>query len=174
MLGFAASAVAAAADATTSKEYQVKAAFLLNFAQFVEWPDDAFAGADTPLRIGVLGEDPFGTALEEMIRGETVHNRAIVVHRSQEGDDLRNCHLVFISRSEKAHLPEVFASQGQGTTLTVSDIEGVASQGGVIGFYLEGKKVRFELNPAAAQKQRLKLSAQLLRLGRIIAPVPMP
>jgi len=162
----------AKAETTTSKEYLVKAAFLLNFAQFVEWPDDAFPAADTPMRIGVLGEDPFGAALDEMTRGETVRNRPVVVRRSRKCDELRDCQLVFISRSEKARIPDILASLAQGAALTVSDIEGTASQGGMIGFYLEGNKVRFELNPTSAQKQRLKLSAQLLRLGRIIGPLP--
>src|ERR1700722_3325777 len=76
-----------AADPAVSKEYQIKAAFLLNFAQFVQWPGNTFTNASEPFRIGVLGEDPFGGALEETMQGETVQNRKIIIHRARNFDD---------------------------------------------------------------------------------------
>src|SRR5688572_8568350 len=83
------------AQSAASKEYQIKAAFLFNFVQFVEWPVTAFANGDSPICIGVLGENPFGTALDETVRGEVIGNRKVVVQRSREVEDLKDCHLVF-------------------------------------------------------------------------------
>lgn len=150
------------------REYQIKAVFLFNFLQFVEWPDEVFAGAKAPLRIGVLGDDPFGPALEAAVRGETVGGRPLVVVRSHRSEDLLGCHLVFISRSEARRLDAHLARLDPLPILTVSEIEGFAGQGGVIGFYSDGKKVRFEINADAARRRDLKLSSELLSLGRLI------
>ena len=163
---------AVAAD-TTSKEYQIKAACLFNFTQFVEWPATVFADGSTPIRIGVLGNDPFGTALDETVQGETVRNRHLEVVRGQRLEDLATCQLVFVSGSEKERVAEDLASLSKDAVLTVSDIKGFAGAGGVIGFVLDGRKVRFEINPGAARQQGLKISAQLLNLGRIVGQDPV-
>jgi hypothetical protein len=162
---------AACAEAT-AKEYQVKAAFLFNFARFAEWPATAFADDTAPIRIGILGDDPFGAALDDTVRDEVVRGRKLEVRRARQAKDLADCQLVFVSRSEQERQAEILAALGQRPVLTVSDIEHFAGHGGVIGFYLEGNKVRFEIDPANAQRQQVKLSAQLLRLGRIVGPVP--
>ena len=153
---------------TPSKEYQIKAAFLFNFIQFVEWPPTVFKNADDPFRIGVLGQDPFNAALEETVQGETIINHKIIVEHSMQVDDLKNCQLIFISKSEKKHVTEILSALDDKPVLTVSEIEGFAERGGGINFYLEGKKVRFEVNPDAAQHDGLKISSQLLSLGKII------
>jgi hypothetical protein len=155
-----------------SKEYQIKAVFLFHFAQFVEWPATAFPDAATPIRIGVLGEDPFGAALEEAIRGETIRNRGLVILRSQRVEDLKNCHLLFIGRLAKGRADQILPQLNSAAVLTVSESEGFAARGGVINFYLEGNKVRFEINPGVAQRHGLKISSQLLSLGRIIDSEP--
>lgn len=160
------------AEAAPSKEYQVKAAFLFNFVRFADWPATAFADDDAPIRIGVIGDDPFGAALDDIVRGETVRNRRLEVRRARQAKDLADCQLVFVSRSEQEREGEILAALGQRPVLTVGDSERFAGHGGVIGFYLEGNKVRFEIDPANAQRQQVKLSAQLLRLGRIVGPVP--
>jgi YfiR/HmsC-like len=152
----------------TSKEYQIKAAFLFNFIQFVQWPPTVFKNADDPFRIGVLGQDPFNAALEDTVQGETISNHKIIVEHAMQVDDLKNCELVFISKSEKKHVPEILSALDDKPILTVSEIEGFAERGGGINFYLEGKKVRFEVNPDAAQHDGLKMSSQLLSLGKII------
>jgi hypothetical protein len=162
----------AQAQALPSKEYQIKAVFLFNFAQFVEWPATAFPDADAPIRIGVLGDDPFGTALEETVRGETIRNRKLVVQHSRQVEDLKNCQLLFISKSEKRRIPEILSTLNPGAVLTVGEIESFSRLGGIINFYLDGNKVRFEINPAAAQRQGLKLSSQLLNLGKVVASGP--
>lgn len=156
------------AQAAASREYQVKAVFLFNFLQFVEWPAEAFSDPTAPLRIGVLGDDPFGPALDEAIKGETVQGRRLVVRRSQRLEDLQDCQLLFISKSENRRAGEILSRLGDRPVLTVSEINGFARQGGVIAFYPEGKKVRFEINPATARHAGLKLSSQLLGLGRVV------
>ena len=152
----------------TSKEYQIKAAFLFNFMQFVEWPPTVFKNTDDPFRIGVLGQDPFNAALEDTVQGETISNHKIIVEHAMQVDDLKNCQLIFISKSEKKHVTEILSALDDKPVLTVSEIEGFAERGGGINFYLEGNKVRFEVNPDAARHDGLKVSSQLLSLGKII------
>lgn len=149
-----------------SPEYGVKAAFLLNFAQFIEWPAEAFADPAAPLRIGVLGDDPFGATLDDTLHGATVRARPLVVVRGSDPQQLADCHLLFVSRSERARLPEIFATLAERPALTVSEIDGFIAQGGSIRLYLAGRKVRFEINPAVVQGHRLKASSQLLSLSR--------
>jgi hypothetical protein len=158
--------IAAAGEAPTSKEYQVEAAFLFNFAKFVEWPAESFADASAPITIGVLGDDPFGRALDDAVRGETIRGRRIVVKRSRRAEELVDCQLVFVAKSESGRKEQALATLGAHPTLTVSDIDGFGKAGGDIQFYLDGTKLRFLINQDEAQKQSLKLSAQLLSLGK--------
>jgi len=160
------------AQPAASKEYQIKAAFLFNFAQFVEWPTNAFTSTDAPFSIGILGDDPFGKALDATVQGESVQNRKLTIQRSRRLEDLQNCQVIFISKSEKSRLSEILPKLNARSILTVSELPGFAGSGGVINFYLEGAKVRFEINPAVAQRERLKISSQLLNLGKIIESNP--
>jgi len=157
------------AQTNVSKEYQIKAAFLFNFAQFVEWPSQTYTNADQPFIIGVLGDDPFGSALDQTVQDETIHARKLIVRRSQRPEDLQDCQLVFISKSEKGRVAEVLPKFTGRRVLTVSEVPGFASRGGMINFYLDGSKVRFEINPASAQREELRISSQLLSLGKLIA-----
>ena len=152
------------------KEYHIKALFLFNFIQFVEWPDDAFSSADAPLVIGVLGDDPFGEVLDEVVRGETIKNRPISVKRSHRLSDLAGCQLIFISRSESRRLEETLRELENRPVLTVGETDRFAHRGGIIAFYPDGKKVRFEINPSTARRVGLKISSELLGLGKIAAP----
>jgi hypothetical protein len=163
----------ATAESATSKEYQIKAVFLFNFAQFVEWPANTFTNAEAPFCIGILGDDPFGKALDETIQGETIQNHRLVVQRSQRPEDLQNCQLIFVSKSEKGRMVEILSKLSGRKILTVSELPGFANRGGVINFYFEGNKVRFEINPASAEREGLKVSSQLLSLGKIIEPEPL-
>ncbi len=151
-----------------TREYQIKAAFLVNFMQFVTWPSNAFTNADAPFCIGVLGEDPFGAALDQTVQGETVDHHKIMIQRARRIEDCKDCQMIFVSRSEEKNLPVILAKLDSGPILTVSETRDFARQGGIINFYLEEKKVRFEINPAVAQRANLKISAQLLSLGKIV------
>ena len=163
-------ATAASAQTGISREYQIKAVFLFNFVQFVEWPAAAFPDTAAPIRIGVLGDDPFGPALDDAVRGETIRSRQLVVERSHNTEDLRDCHLVFVSKSEGRRIGPTFDQLLPHPILTVSELDGFARHGGVIAFFNEGKKLRFEINTAAAQRAGLKISSELLSLGRIVQP----
>jgi hypothetical protein len=160
--------IAAGAARAESREYQIKAAFLVNFVQFVTWPSNVLANDGAPFCIGVLGDDPFGPTLDQTVQGESVNHHKIIVQRRQRIDDCKDCQMVFVSRSEEKNLPVILAGLDSGAVLTVSEIPGFARRGGIINFYLEGNKVRFEINPTVAERDKLRLSSQLLSLGRIV------
>lgn len=159
----------ARAEPGTSKEGQVKAAFLLNFVQFVDWPAARFPEPGTPISIGILGVDPFGSYLDEIVHGEIVKNRALIIRRSQQIEELKACHVLFISRSEAARLAPALEALGDASVLTVGETDGFCAAGGIINFFLQGSNVRFEVNLAAAQRRGLKMSAQLLRVSKIVS-----
>src|ERR1700694_3672624 len=136
-------------QAPISPEHQVKAVFLFNFAQFVEWPPKAFPEAQTPLIIGVLGEDPFGSYLDETVRGEKVNNRPLVVQRYRRVGEIKICHVLFISRSETDRLEQVLASVKGRSILTVGDADDFIARGGMIRLVTERNKIRIRINLAA-------------------------
>ncbi len=142
-------------------EYQLKAAFLASFPEFVTWPGSAFSGAGAPLVIGVLGDDPFGGVLDKAVQGKGSGGRKITVRRAQRVEDLQNCHLIFISRSERGQLAEILASLGSAPVLTVSDIEQFTRKGGAIGLIMSGPNVRLEINNSAAKRAGLSISSRL-------------
>jgi uncharacterized protein DUF4154 len=158
-----------------SVEGQVKAAFLYNFAQFIQWPNQAFPDRDTPFTMCVTG-DPFEGILEKTIEGETLNDRRMLVRRVAPSDNLRGCHLIYIGRLESRRSAEVikaadhiFAADGI-PILTVGDAEDFIGIGGMIRFTGVGQRVRFEINPDAAERVSLRLSSRLLRLADIVRP----
>lgn len=149
-------------------EYQVKAAFLFNFGKFVQWPDGSFAGPEAPFQVCVLGEDPFGPALDDTLRGKTIANHAVVVARIKDVSGARRCHVLFVSSSEQPRLAAIFAAERMSKTLVVGETEGFAASGGAIQFTLEEKHVRFAINPDAIQRSGLQVSSRLLALANIV------
>jgi hypothetical protein len=158
----------ASSAAETSPEYQVKAVFLFNFAQFVEWPPQSFEDAAAPFVIGVLGTDPFGTALEGAIRGETLNGRSFVIERYRSVTEIRRCQILFISRSEAAHIGEIGAALAGHSILTVSDIEDPAQRGVMIRFVAENNRIRLRINADAAKAAGLSISSKLLRPAELV------
>ena len=158
------------AQAVTSPEYQVKAVFLFNFAQFVDWPPEAFPQAQTPLVIGILGNDPFGAYLDETVRGEKVNNRPLVVHRYRRIEEIKTCHVLFISESEVNRLEQILSRLQGRNILTVSDAYGFALEGGIIQFVTEKNKIRLRINLGAAKAVGLTISSKLLRPAEIVGP----
>jgi len=146
-------------------EYQLKAAYLFNFAKFVEWPPEAFAETNSPIVIGILGENPFGTDLDRTIGNRTVGNRSLAVREIRSLPEATNCHLLFISRSEKQHLPETLQGLRGGSVLTVGETERFTEAGGMIQFVPRGNKIRFLINDEAARNVGLKISSKLLSLA---------
>lgn len=164
-------ASALAAENANQKEYQLKAVFLLNFVQFViAWPEGAFPNAEAPIRVGVLGEDPFGGALAAAVESEKVGQRSVVIERVARLEDIGRCHVLFVAKSESAQVPAIIAASAGKPVLTVGDMTDFARRGGIINFYLEGPKLRFEINRTAAERSGIKLSSQLLQLARLVGP----
>jgi len=155
-------------EGPVSNEFQVKAAFLLNFLKFVEWPEPVLANANAPMIIGILGDDPFGNALPETLHDESVHGHPLVLRRSHNLDDLRDCQLLFVARSESGHEAKILAHLRDAPILTVSDSDDFCVDGGVIQLYLENKKVHFMINQGVAQHLGLKVSSQLLSLAKVL------
>lgn len=142
---------------------QVEAVFLYYFSQFVDWPAGAFSGASSPIVIGVLGNDPFGGALDQAVAGERVNGRPILVRRLKSVADTTGCHIVYISSSEAPQLPQILDALKGRNVLTVSDLDHFVQSGGMIRFVLIDQHVRLSINPQAAQAAGLKLSSKLLR-----------
>ncbi len=158
---------ARAQDGTPS-EYQVKAAFLYNFAKFVEWPDGDFADAGAPLVIGILGEDPFGDAIDEVIKGKMVNGRPLVIRRLKQTQSLGTCHILFISSSEKKRLGQIVEDLRMASVLTVGEAEAFVQAGGIVGFVMEDGRVRFEINADGAERAQLRVSSKLMALAKVI------
>jgi len=168
----AAAAARAQPDApprTPPTEYEVKAAFLYNFARFVEWPPDTFHDAEAPFVIAVVGHDPFGSVLDDTVAGKTVLGRRIEVRRASRADEVGDAQIVFVSASERAAVPSILKALDRPGRLTVGEVDGFAEHGGTINFTMQGRKVRFEINPTQAEQARLKMSSQLLKLATLVA-----
>lgn len=168
LLGSVASA--APAPAATPDEYQVKAVFLFNFAQFVEWPTQAFPAKSSPLVIGVLGEDPFGPYLDEVVKGEKVGPRPLQVKRFRRVEDISDCHILFISASESEALEKIVAQLKGRCILTVGDTEVFSRRGGMVRFVTENGKIRLKIYVEAAKANQLKISSKILSPATIVGP----
>jgi hypothetical protein len=155
---------ASPAQSAPASEYQVKAAFLFNFAKFVAWPAHAFPDANSPYVIGVLGRDPFGSYLDDTVRGEHINNRPLVIRRYHNQTEINNCHVLFISRSESDRLDQIVAALKNRTLLIVTDTDG-GNGGVIIRFVTEGNRIRFKIDAEAAKAANLTISSKLLRLG---------
>lgn len=169
-LNLTSTADAQAGDADSS-EYLIKAGFIYNFAKFVEWPSAAFAQPDSPIVIGVLGTDPFGNVLDRIVEDKKIGARGFVVRRYKWGRDLKelkDCKILFVSASERAHIDEILLGVKGLPILTVGETPGFAERGGVIRFTLEDNRVRFEVNVDAAHQADLNISSRLLTLAKII------
>ncbi len=148
-------------------EAQVKAAYIHNFAKFVEWPAEAFAAAQAPLVLCVAGKDGLGGALAA-IEGKPVQGRDLRIKRAVGTDEVRTCHMLFVSEGDEKSVGEVLRAVGALPVLTIGDVDGFAAAGGAIGFVPRDDRVLFEINPDAAKRANLKISSQLLRLAIIV------
>ena len=157
-----------ATGADEPSEYQVKAAFLLNFIRFVEWRDDAFKTATDPLVVGILGKDPFDGALDQTISNKSINGRSVVVRRISDAASARDCHVIFLAWSETRRLSDVANGMVNRGMLIVGESEGFAQRGGMINFVVQDSHVRFEINPSAAARAGLKVSSKLLQLAIIV------
>lgn len=157
-------------------QYQVKAAFIYNFIKFVEWPQEKLPEKNSPYVIGVLGTDIdpffdphwFTNYLDQAVNGKTINDRKLLVKRSDRASNLKDCHLIFISASERNRMKDVLAALDQTGILTISETENFCQQGGMINFFMASGKVRFEINAHAAESAGLKISSKLLNVAKIV------
>ncbi len=154
------------AQETAPSEYQVKAAFLFNFAKFIQWPEEAFANAQSPLFIGVLGQNAFGENLERTVREKTLNGRFLTIQECRTLEEAKKCHVLFISNSEKMRLREIFFELSGTHVLTVGEMDNFVESGGMISFFREGNKIRFEIKDETAKKAGLKIDSKLLGLAK--------
>jgi hypothetical protein len=146
-------------------EYQLKAAFLLNFAKFVEWPQAAFDGPTSSINLGVLGENPFGDTLKRTVQDKKVNNRPVEIRVFRSPAEVTNVHMLFICTSEKEHLREEIKGLSGAPVLTVGEMDGFIEAHGMIKFVWEGKKIRFQINEVEANNAHLKISSKLMSLA---------
>lgn len=150
------------------KEYDLKAVFLYNFTQFIEWPDTAFSNKSDTFIIAIVGNDPFKHALDNTVSNETVNNRPMKVERFDHIDNISKCHILFVSQSESAKIKSILAKPELLGALTVSDIDKFAERGGIIGFFTEDNRIRLKINVDKARESQLSISSKLLRLANIV------
>ena len=148
-----------------ASEFRVKAAYLYNFGRFVEWPETNETEKNQSFEICVLGADPFGAALDAALANGSINGRNVAAKRILKPQDVNSCRILFISSSEEGHLKEVLAVLDKASVLTVSDIPRFSQRGGMIGFVLDGNRVRFDVNLSSAQSARLTLSSELLKVA---------
>ena len=152
----------AAGGEVTMSEYQVKALFLLNFTKYVDWPPAAFAETNSPIVIGLCGENKFGDELTKVVADKTISGRQIIVQPIEKDGDPGKCHMLFVSDSEKNHLGEILDKMKTLPVLTVGETDQFMERGGVINFVKKEGKIRLEINLAAARQAKLGISSKLL------------
>ncbi|WP_423147172.1 YfiR family protein [Rubrolithibacter danxiaensis] len=148
-------------------EYQVKSAFIFNFTRFVEWPASAFKSDDAPFVIGIIGPDPFGPYIDELVNGEKKGNHPIVIKRVADIKEELDCHILFVNIQNPEKLKAYLAAVNQNSVLTISDAPGFVKWGGIISFYKEDSKIRLQINAGSAKAAKLDLSSKLLSLAKI-------
>ena len=158
----------ARAQTPTVGESQVKAAFLYNFAKFVEWPPGSFSDASAPLRICIFGRDPFGEELRNITKEKVLNGHKLEVSEVLDLQVARTCHILFIAFSETAQLKQIFESVRGTDALTVGDTKGFVQQGGMINFVLDNNRVQFEVNRKAAEQGGLRISSKLLSVAKLV------
>jgi hypothetical protein len=150
--------------AQAPNEYRVKAAFILNFARFIDWPGDGY-GEGGALVVGIVGDDPFGGSLDQL-NGTTVNGHRIVIRRLKAEDYLKACQILFVSSSERNRLGKILESVRGGSVLTIGELPQFNQAGGIIKFVIQDDRVRFEINTGAAGQARLRISSKLLALSK--------
>jgi hypothetical protein len=160
-------AVSLAAQAPAVSEHEIKAAFVYNLAKYVDWPAETLPAPESPILLCVVGKDRFGNAFSA-IDGRKAQGRDVRVRRGLAPEEIRGCHIAFVSDSEARRVGAVLAQASGVPALTVSDIEGFAEAGGAVGLVSTDQRVQFEVNLHSVQAANLKLSSQVLKLARVV------
>ena len=167
LYGLSAAALSTNSDNKKLAEYKVKAAYLYNFAKFVEWPEDTFKDPLLPLGICIIGDDPFGDAID-VIKDKNVKGKKLAIKQSSRKSELTGCHILFISPSENNNLSGILKIIKNKHILTVSDMNKFAQRGGMINLKQVKDKIRLEINHEAAKQSGLKMSSKLLKIAEVI------
>ncbi|MGC2670251.1 MAG: YfiR family protein [Candidatus Acidiferrum sp.] len=146
----------------------MKAAILYNLSRFVEWPPLSYADSHAPTVLCILGQDPFGNSLETLGQKQDTNGRPVSIRQLKNENGIRDCHVLYVSTSERKTVAQIFTRLKGSSVLTVGEMSQFAMQGGVIQFTLEDKQVHFEINLDAASRMALKISSRLLVLARIV------
>ncbi|HEY1921453.1 MAG TPA: YfiR family protein [Tepidisphaeraceae bacterium] len=149
------------------KVYEIKAAFIYNFAQFTQWPDSAFTSGDSPFVLAFIGDSELGPALQQVLQGKSIAGHPIVLKHLDSASQISGCHLLFIPDSEESHLDDIFNAVGNQPILTVGETTKFMQAGGIIRFFIADGRIRFEIDPDAADKATLRLSSRLMSLATI-------
>lgn len=159
--------LSAAAEAEKPTEYEVKSAFLFHFARLTEWP--AAAAAGDPFVVAVVGQDPFGPALERVLEGQSVHGRPLVLRRAATPESLPERPQILFIAAERAEAARILRHFRDQPVLTVGEMEGFGEMGGIVNFFVTGEgRIRFEINVRQAESKGLRMSSQVLKLARIV------
>ena len=160
--------LATAASGQTADEYHVKAAFLFNFAKFVDWPPQAFKTPEDPISICIVGKNPFGNTLHQAVSGQTVQGKSLAVRQIADLQQVSACHIVFVAASERKRLASILGEIKTSAVLTVGESENFTAEGGMINFRIEDGNVRLQINVNAAVQQQIHISSKLLGLAEIV------
>ena len=151
-------------------EYDVKATLIVNFMKFVEWPDDTSLVAPGPLVLAVVGNDPFGAALEHATAGQSINGRPVQVRRWRSARELGPCHVLFIAVSDADEARRILGEVRGAAVLTIGDRPSFVSEGGMIGFFMHDSRIRFDISPASAERAHLRISSRLLAVAHVVQP----
>jgi hypothetical protein len=150
----------------TAQEYQVKAVFLYNFTQFIDWPQTAFKNAEDPFVIGIMGNDPFGPYLEETVEGEKIGTHPIIVKHCRDIRSAAGCHMLYINSNDREWVRNILSALEEKNILTVSDAPFFTDMGGIIRFYTEDNKIRLQINISRSKSAQLNISSKLLSVAK--------
>jgi hypothetical protein len=159
------------AETTAPTEYEVKAAFLYNFAKLVQWPESALGG-QAPFVVGVLGDDPFGGVLEKTFEGKAISGHPMLPRRFDRLEEAVTAHVLFVATSEESELTRVLGALRGRPVLSAGEANAFAERGGIVGFKTQDRRVRFDINLERAEESGLKISSQLLKLATIVPNRP--
>jgi hypothetical protein len=157
-----------------ANEYQIKAAYLLNFPNFVDWPGAINNDLQLPIRLCLLGSDPLGSALSRMMADRLSRGRSLLLRRLSRADPVSDCQILYIGPSESKYIPQILDSLHNVSALTVGETDQFAEQGGMIQLVMEDNRIRFKINPSAASQAGIRISSKLLALAQIVTPATPP
>jgi len=149
-----------------AEEYKVKAIFLYNFTQFVDWPETVFMSPEEPFIIGIVGDDPFGNYIDETVRGEYIGTHPIIIKRCHDIRSTLTCHMLYINSTDKEMVRTILNAVSDKNILTVSDDPSFNKLGGIIRFYTEDNKIRFQINLSRSKEAKLSISSKLLSVAK--------